>query len=327
MAKIGVFDSGVGGLSVLKELLRALPDEDYVYYADSRYCPYGGQPADYVISRAVSITDTLLAEGCQLIVVACNTATSAAISFLREKYSIPFVGMEPAVKPAALETMTGVIGVLATAGTLSGSKYLNMKGKYSSEVKVVEHTGSGFVEIVERMAATGGEMSRPEETEVMDTICESLKPLVDADADSIVLGCTHYPFLLPQLEKAAAEICPQRHIHFINPAPAIARRVAELLSKSGSDNLSDSSVIVASDSVKNGVSPKNCIEECVEKVVVDGDDNSAKNSLEDKNAVADPVNAIPNAVKNKPEPSVKLLSSGSVDNLVTAFNHLCRQSF
>lgn len=272
MAKIGVFDSGVGGLSVLKELLKDLPDEEYVYYADSRYCPYGGQSADYVISRAVAVTDTLIAEGCQLIVVACNTATSAAISFLREKYSVPFVGMEPAVKPAALETTTGVIGVLATAGTLSGSKYLNMKGKYSTEVKVVEHTGSGFVEIVEKMAARGGAMDQSEESAVMDTVRESLKPLIDAGSDSIVLGCTHYPFLLPQLEKAAAQICPQRHIHFINPAPAIARRVKELI---------------------------------------------AVNALGDSE----------NLSKNKPEPSVKLLSSGSVDNLVTAFNHLCRQSF
>ena len=303
MAKIGVFDSGVGGLSVLKELLKALPDEGYVYYADSRYCPYGGQSADYVISRAVAVTDTLIAEGCQLIVVACNTATSAAISFLREKYSIPFVGMEPAVKPAALETTTGVIGVLATAGTLSGSKYLNMKGKYSSEVKVVEHTGCGFVEIVERMAADGGKIGPKEETAVMNTVRESLKPLVDAGADSIVLGCTHYPFLLPQLEKAAADLCPQRHIHFINPAPAIARRVEELIDRDGLDrNGLDRNDV-------NAVSDAACD-------TVHNAGFTAVNAWGDSEILC----------KNKPEPSVKLLSSGSVNNLVTAFNHLCRQS-
>ena len=224
MARIGVFDSGVGGLSVLKELLRVLPSESFFYYADSAHCPYGGKSREYVTDRSISITETLLSEGCQIIVLACNTATSAAISSLRSRFPVPFVGMEPAIKPAALKTESGVIGVLATAGTLSGSKYLDMKDRFSCDVKVVEQVGRGFVEIVEKMASSG--VLSPD---AYDTVAASLAPLVDAGADTVVLGCTHYPFLLPVLRDVAHDLCPSRDIAFINPAPAVARRVVSVL--------------------------------------------------------------------------------------------------
>ena len=138
MAVIGVFDSGSGGLSVLREIRKILPDERFIYYSDNAHCPYGEKSASYIIERGRAITDLLLSKGAEAVVVACNTATAAAISTLRAEYSVPFVGMEPAVKPAATGTRSGVVGVLATAGTLKAPKYLNTKGQYADAVRIVE---------------------------------------------------------------------------------------------------------------------------------------------------------------------------------------------
>ena len=157
--------------------------------------------------------------GADIIVVACNTATAAAIATLREEYpEITFVGMEPAVKPAALGTKTGVIGVLATAGTLKGSKYLKTKGLYEDDVRIVEHVGEGFVELVE-----SGILDGPE---AYETVKASLQPLLDAGADRIVLGCTHYPFLKPVIEAVAGP-----DVQVIDPAPAVARQTVRMLEK------------------------------------------------------------------------------------------------
>ena len=216
---IGVFDSGVGGLSVLKELRKAIPDAHYIYYSDNANCPYGDKSPEFVTARACAISEELMSRGASLIVVACNTATAAAISTLRERYDIPFVGMEPAVKPAALGTKSGVIGVLATAGTLKGSLYLDTKQKYTSNVKIVEGVGRGFVELVE-----SGDLSSAK----ADEICRAaLQPLLDEGADRIVLGCTHYPFLLPTLRKLALGY----DVTFIDPAPAVAARAAQLVAE------------------------------------------------------------------------------------------------
>ena len=135
---IGVYDSGQGGKSVLKELRALMPGEDYVYFADAAYCPYGPKSPEFIIERACTITDFLISKGCQIIVVACNTATAAAISYLREYYRVPFVGMEPALKPAALHSKTGVVGVLATSGTFKGKLYLNTLAKFSGDVRVIQ---------------------------------------------------------------------------------------------------------------------------------------------------------------------------------------------
>lgn len=217
MAKIGIFDSGVGGLSVLREIRKLLPEEQYVFYADNANCPYGEKTAEFIQGRAREITDFLLARGCEIIVIACNTATAAAIAVLRNEYSnIRFIGMEPAVKPAALGTKSGVIGVLATAGTLKASKYLNTKGRYSDGVKIEEHVGQGFVELVERGCLDG-----PEAEEVVSA---SLCPLLETGADTIVLGCTHYPFLRTIIERIAGE-----GVKVIDPAPAVARHLLDVI--------------------------------------------------------------------------------------------------
>ena len=217
MATIGIFDSGSGGLSVYRELIKVLPKERFVYYSDNAHCPYGEKTAEYIQDRARFITDFLLEKGADIIVVACNTATAAAIATLREEYpSVPFVGMEPAVKPAALGTRTGVIGVLATAGTLKGSKYLHTRGRFEDNVRIAEHVGQGFVELVEAGILDGPKADA--------TVRASLQPLLDEGADVIVLGCTHYPFLRPVIERIAGP-----GVQVIDPAPAVARQTLRLL--------------------------------------------------------------------------------------------------
>ena len=217
-------DSGVGGLSVFGEIRRLLPESRFVYYSDNAHCPYGEKTPGYIIERLRIITEIFLSKGVRVMVLACNTATSAAISTLRSEYGIPFVGMEPAVKPAALGTRTGVVGVLATAGTLSGSKYLDMKDRYASGVRIEEQVGRGFVELVEN-----GTLSGPG---AESTVRESLSPLLEAGADRIVLGCTHYPFLLPVLRKVAEEL-GHPEVEFIDPAPAVAARLLQVMDEAG----------------------------------------------------------------------------------------------
>ncbi len=214
---IGIFDSGSGGMSVFKEIVRLLPEEKYVYFSDNAHCPYGEKTAAYIQDRARHIAALLIGKGCRIIVVACNTATAAAIRTLREEFpETPFIGMEPAVKPAALGTKTGVIGVLATAGTLKGSKYLNTRGLYQDDVRIVEHVGEGFVELVEK-----GIFSGPEAEE---TVGKSLRPLLEEGADTIVLGCTHYPFLRDTIQSIAGD-----DVRIIDPAPAVARQTRKIM--------------------------------------------------------------------------------------------------
>lgn len=222
---IGIFDSGIGGLSVFREIRKVLPEERYFYFSDSAHCPYGEKSKDYIIERAREITRILLDAGADIIVVACNTATAAAISVLRKEFPVHFIGMEPAVKPAASSTKTRIVGVLATAGTLKADKYLNTRGKFSEDVKIVEHVGQGFVEAVEKGMTTGEEAER--------IVRSSIAPLLDEGADRIVLGCTHYPFLMETIRKVAGELYPERDIEIIDPAPAVAKHLLEVMESDG----------------------------------------------------------------------------------------------
>lgn len=242
----GIFDSGAGGLSVFREIRKVLPQESYIYYADNANCPYGDKPVEFVIERARIITEFLIREGAQIIVVACNTATAAAIGTLRKEYSdreseavrqrvtelsggrqdhIMFIGMEPAVKAAAIQTRSGVVGVLATAGTLHGQKYINTRDHFSAGITVVEHVGEGFVELVENGETAG--------LHAEAVVRASLKPLLDAGADTVVLGCTHYPFLTDTIRKVASDIVPDRQISIIDPAPAVARHLLDVMTEEG----------------------------------------------------------------------------------------------
>lgn len=222
---IGIFDSGVGGLSVFREIRKVLPDQSYIYYSDNAHCPYGEKSQEYIIDRAREITELLLAKGAEIIVVACNTATAAAIATLRREFPVKFIGMEPAIKPAAARTRTGVVGVLATAGTLKADKYQSTRERWGDNIQVVEHVGQGFVELVE-----GGKTHGPEAEEAVEACVE---PLLDAGADTIVLGCTHYPFLSDTIRKVANETAPGQVKEIIDPAPAIARHLKEVMEEEG----------------------------------------------------------------------------------------------
>ena len=228
---IGIFDSGIGGLSVFREIRKLLPEQSYIYYSDSAHCPYGDKSKEYIIDRARSITRRLMGMGAEIVVVACNTATAAAISTLRKEFPIKFIGMEPAIKPAAALTKTGVVGVLATAGTLKAEKYLDTREKWAQSITVVEHTGEGFVELVEKGQTSGAEAEA--------VVQNSLVPLLEAGADTIVLGCTHYPFLADTIKKVAtAHGADGNSFHLIDPAPAVARHLLEVMEAEGIQTVS-----------------------------------------------------------------------------------------
>jgi glutamate racemase len=213
---VGIFDSGVGGLSVWKEIIKIMPKNNYIYFSDSAYCPYGPRPQSEIIERARAITKFLISKGADIIVVACNTATAAAIKTLREEFSLPFIGMEPAVKPAALCSKTGVIGVLATKGTLSGSLYNQTLKTYANGVEVIEKEGKGLVALVEEGKLNG------EETDQL--LRKFITPMLEKGADQIVLGCTHYPFLLEAIKQITGN-----SVKIIDPAPAVAKHLYDVL--------------------------------------------------------------------------------------------------
>ena len=213
---IGIFDSGAGGLSVLAELVQILPFEKFIYFADSANCPYGPKSPQKVIELSDCIAQFLIEKKCKTIVVACNTATAAAIDHLRLSFNTPFIGMEPAIKPASLNSRTKSIGVLATAGTFKGRLYIETSQKYAQDVNVCYQIGEGLVELVE----TGKAQSIEAET----LLRKYVEPMIDCNIDHLVLGCTHYPFLTPTLKKILPET-----INIIDPSPAVARQTQYVL--------------------------------------------------------------------------------------------------
>jgi glutamate racemase len=213
---IGVFDSGVGGLSIVRELRRQLPAEPLLYFADQSHVPYGPRPMGQVRAFAEAITRFLLDQDADLIVVACNTASAAALRQLRQDHpDVPFVGMEPAVKPAAEVTQSGVVGVLATPATFQGELYASVVERFAQGVRLINQTVPGLVEQIE-----AGRLDGPE-TEAL--IRQALEPILRAGADTIVLACTHYPFVIPLISRLAGP-----GVTVIDPAPAIARQTARL---------------------------------------------------------------------------------------------------
>lgn len=214
---VGVFDSGVGGLSILAEIHRQLPTEPVVYVADQAWAPYGERSLEEVRARSFVIVEHLLGRGVSAIVVACNTASAAALHELRAAYAgIPFVGMEPAVKPAAERTNRGVVGVLATTATFQGELYASVVDRHANGVRVVERAGSGLVELIEA-GHTDGEA-------IEAALRTHLAPMTEAEVDTLVLGCTHYPFVRASIERILGD-----GVHVIDPAPAVARQLARVL--------------------------------------------------------------------------------------------------
>ncbi len=218
---IGVFDSGVGGLSVLRALRAELPGQPVIYLADQAHVPYGPRPLDVVRSFAESITRYLLGQGAQLIVVACNAASAAALHHLRRVFpETPFVGMEPAVKPAAETTSSGVVGVLATPATFQGALYASVIERFANGVTLMQDTCPGLVRQIEA--------GRLDDAETHGILRQALEPMLAGGIDTVVLGCTHYPFIIPVIEEIAGPA-----VRVIDPAPAVARQARRLLEARG----------------------------------------------------------------------------------------------
>lgn len=217
MAAIGLFDSGVGGLSVWRAVARELPRSDLVYFADQKYCPYGPRPRDEIRALSARIVEFLISQGCRVIVIACNTASAAALYFLRDKFpDVVFVGMEPAVKPAARVTRSGKIAVLATPGTFAGELFAHTRDEHARAVEVLTVYPSDWVARVER-----GEIDSPA---TFASVQNVIQPLLAQGVDEIVLGCTHYPFLAPLIERVA-----QGRAQVIDPSNAVAKQTASLV--------------------------------------------------------------------------------------------------
>ena len=212
---IGLFDSGVGGTSIWKEVYELLPNESTIYLADSKNAPYGQKSQEEIIELSIKNTEILLNKNCKIIIVACNTATTNAIKVLRANYDIPFIGIEPAIKPAVLHTKTQKIGILATQGTLNSTLFHQTVALYS-DVKVVEQIGYELVQLIE-----SGAMHSEKMTQLLK---DYLLPMVAEDIDCLVLGCTHYPYLIPQIKK----IIPN-HIKIIDSGEAVAKQTKHIL--------------------------------------------------------------------------------------------------
>ena len=223
---IGIFDSGVGGTSIWKEIHALLPHENTIYLADSKNAPYGVKSREKIISLCVKNTELLLTKGCKIIVVACNTATTNAILYLRENYDIPFIGIEPAIKPASINTQTKRVGILATKGTLSSELFQETASLYSNGIKLIEQDGTGIVELIESGKIYSKKMK--------GLLEKYLNPLIRENIDFLVLGCSHYPYLTPILK----EILPPK-IKIIDSGYAVARQTKSILEKHSLLNLND----------------------------------------------------------------------------------------
>lgn len=221
---IGIFDSGVGGLSVLRAIRAQMPEESILYFGDQGHIPYGPRPMEQIRDFSEAITNFLLERDAKIIVVACNTASAAALKYLREKFpAVQFVGMEPAVKPAAVTTQTGKVGVLATPATFQGALYASVVERFANGVELFQNTCNGLVQQIEQ-----GKLNGSETRKILEN---ALHPMIEKNIDTVVLGCTHYPFVIPLIEEIVGE-----RVRVIDPAPAVAKQVKRLLEAGGMMN-------------------------------------------------------------------------------------------
>ena len=221
---IGIFDSGIGGTSIFKEIHQLLPHENIIYYADSKNAPYGNKTPNGILKLSIKNTELLLDKGSKIIVVACNTATTNTISHLRANYDVPFIGIEPAIKPAALKTKTNAIGILATKGTLSSALFHKTMDLYAQNIKIIERIGVGIVPLIEA--------GKTDSMEMKILLGSYIKPMLDVNIDYLVLGCTHYPYLIPILKK----MLPQQ-VTIIDSGLAVAKQTKAILEKHSLLNL------------------------------------------------------------------------------------------
>lgn len=223
---IGFFDSGVGGTSVWKEVVQLLPHENTIYLADSKHAPYGRKSKQEIIDLSVKNTEFLLDQGCKLIVVPCNTATTNAIKFLRANYYVPFIGIEPAIKPAALRSDTKKIGILATKGTLSSELFNKTQREFAKDINTIEIVGTGIVELIEA--------GKKDSTQMRELLVKITEPFMISGIDYLVLGCSHYPYIKDQLQ----ELLPTR-VRIIDSGIAVARQTLNILKLNESLNITE----------------------------------------------------------------------------------------
>ena len=216
MALIGVFDSGVGGLSILDEALDQLPEHNYIYLADSANAPYGEKSSEWIATRSLALCQHLAQEGCDAIVVACNTATAEAIKDIRLKLNIPIIGVEPGIKPAAMQTQNGIVGVLATEATLNSDKFNALLATLPAHCQFIKQAGAGLVPLIEAGKADG--------ENTLELLAKHLEPIQDAGADTLVLGCTHFPFLRKAIRKLLGD-----SITLIDTSEAVVRQLKRQL--------------------------------------------------------------------------------------------------
>ena len=216
MALIGVFDSGVGGLSILDEALDQLPEHNYIYLADSANAPYGEKSSEWIATRSLALCQHLAQEGCDAIVVACNTATAEAIKDIRLKLNIPIIGVEPGIKPAAMQTQNGIVGVLATEATLNSDKFNALLATLPAHCQFIKQAGAGLVPLIEAGKADG--------ENTLELLAMHLEPIQDAGADTLVLGCTHFPFLRKAIRKLLGD-----SITLIDTSEAVVRQLKRQL--------------------------------------------------------------------------------------------------
>lgn len=261
---VGIFDSGVGGLSVLQEVHQQYPLEDCIYIADQIHVPYGPRSREEVLGYSEGIVRYLLGKGAKLIIIACNTASAVALAELRKKYpDVPFVGMEPAVKPAAEGTSSGVVGVLATPATFQGDLYSSTVEKFARGVEILKDTCPGLVDQIE-----GGKIDDPITRNILE---KALTPMLEKGVDEVVMGCTHYPFVIPVIREIVGE-----NVRVIDPAPAVARQAGRLLEtfdlKSDRDREGEGHFLTTGDPGKMGKLIKELIkiQTEVNKLVWDG---------------------------------------------------------
>jgi glutamate racemase len=224
---IGLFDSGIGGTSIWKEVVKLLPYEKTIYLADSKNAPYGEKSSEEIIALSIKNTDFLISQGCKLIIIACNTATTNAIDYLRSHYNIPFIGIEPAIKPAALQSKTGAIGILATKGTLTSKLFEKTANEYTKNITKIEQDGEGLVPLIEE-----GKLNS---IELYQLLNKYLKPMLRFNIDHLVLGCTHYPYLIPQIQDILGE-----QVKIIDSGEAVAKQTKAILEKQDISNTSTS---------------------------------------------------------------------------------------
>jgi glutamate racemase len=215
---IGIFDSGIGGTSIWKEIKALLPKESTIYLSDSKNAPYGEKSTQEIIDLSIKNTEFLLQQNCKLIVVACNTATTNAIKILRKKYTVPFIGIEPAIKPAALKTKTNIIGILATKGTLISELFEKTSSTIRQQIVIKEKIGTGLVELIE-----SGEINS---AEIKQLLTSYLQPMLEENVDCLVLGCTHYPYLIPHIREIVGD-----KMQIIDSGEAVARQTKAILEK------------------------------------------------------------------------------------------------